>query len=509
TLYEKMMLDGSAYKKTLDLIIEGLENAKVYYDKMGYDGANIGQRLYGFNLKYKTTVTNTSSGVVSNDVKITTDKQSYESDASVKHDFSSGINGVFSKGDIVVMKADSTQEYTEGMLETSKDISGIQDVQFEVYDAQSHEKLYFFNKDMSEHGSYQYYGKSASDSHFTSIVKTDDKGKFVLSGLLPNKEYYLKEVSTTDGYYENQNQKLVFTVDSRKVNYKLVENVARLVTLKKLDKNAEISGSLSALAGAKFGLFNDKNQRIDHFKKEVINGKTYFTYTNQASDNDELITLADGTLTIKNLPAGNYYIKEIAAPLGYILSDEKHHFTLDKNYNKDHEVVDLGNVYNLKNDASITVQKVDENTSVALENAAFELYKAPDGTSWSQGNHDDWQLITASQFNNANQYITSQKMDGNALLTNEDGEISISSLPKGNYYLKEVKAPNGYVLNKKHYHFTIDTGTKESQLYASSTLDETTVGRIDNNLITNKKGTGSIEIIKYDRFQGASLKVNG
>ncbi|MEG0549226.1 MAG: SpaA isopeptide-forming pilin-related protein [Coprobacillus sp.] len=500
--YVDKMTPGNPYKENLDGIIFGLKNAKTYYQKQT-------NRIYGFCLKYKTQITNGSTGKVSNEAKITTGAIGFDTDSEITHTYNSGISGVFAKGDIVFMKADESYHYDDSILATGSNLQGMNDVKFEVYDGDTDKKLYFFNPSLNENGAYQYYGQIDAGSDFTSIVETDEKGKFVLSDLAPNKNYYLKEVSKVDGYYENQNQKVSFTVDTKKVNYKLIENVSRSVTLKKIDKNAEVNGTASALQGAVFSLYTENDVELDCFKKEVIDGTTYFTNTNEASNNDLLTTQADGTLNIRNLPAGKYYLKEKIAPAGYILSDEKHPFTLEKDYSKTIGILDLGKIYNLKKEASLTIRKIDENTSKPLEDVAFELYKNESGSVWTSGIHNTWSKIDSTKFNQGTSYITPNKLLEDSLYTNASGEIVLSSIPDGDYYLKEVKALNGYEVSRKHYHFTINNTTQEADLYVSSNEEETTMDQLTNNQITNKLGTGSIEIIKYDRFQGASLKVNG
>ncbi|MEG0527600.1 MAG: SpaA isopeptide-forming pilin-related protein [Longicatena sp.] len=358
---------------------------------------------------------------------------------------------------------------------------------------------------MSERGEYQFYGTSASGNDFTSELVTDVDGKIVISGLLPAHNYYLKEVSTPDGYYHGDKEKIPFTVDSTKVNYKIIENVSRSVTLKKMDKKDN-----KTLENVEFALFDSNNQRLNGFKIDEIKGKKYYTYTNQVTNTGSLLTLADGTLTIRNLPAGKYYLKEVMALPGYILSDEKHEFELKEDYTNDITTIDLGDIYNLSQKASIRMQKVDDkDTSIPLENAYFQLYKRNTGSSWSSGNHDEWSLIDATQFNKSGTFITANKMEKDALITNDNGDISISSLPEGDYYLKEVKAPNGYLLSDKHYHFTIDSSTTESKLNASRTLNEDVMEEVAQNQVVNQKGKASIKLIKYDRALGASVKVDG
>lgn len=505
--YVAQMSADSDYMKNVTKTIADLKKAKTYYQAQP-------KRIYGFNLKYKTEATNVSSGKVTNEVCITTDQKIFEIETEVKHKFQSGIEGVFAKGDVVIMKADSAYQYTDSMLSNTKDLIGMKDVQFEAYDATTNEKLFFFDKTMNVNQAYRFYGTSATvdpfDSNFTSKLVSDEHGKLVLSGLLPTKQYYLKEVQAVDGYYDASNQSIPFVVNAKEVNYKLIENVSRSVTLRKVDKQKDVSGNYLPLENVEFALYDQNDKKITNFKKETINGIAYVTYTNELGRNEKLLTSSDGTLHIKNLPAGKYYLKEEVALNGYILSSEKHRFELAQEYREGSTIIDLGDVYNLKTDASITIQKVDDqDRDIALKGASFELYQRSGSAAWGSGSHDAWSLVDASQFDLNNTFVSANTIDGNALLTNSEGTLSISALPIGDYYLKEVKAPDGYKVEDKHYHFTIETLTKASKLYSSNDENEDVMEEVVQNKIQNQKGYASIKLVKYDRFEGASVDVNG
>lgn len=81
----------------------------------------------------------------------------------------------------------------------------------------------------------------------------------------------------------------------------------------------------------------------------------------------------------------------------------------------------------LKDDASGTVRikKIDELTKEPLEGAIFELYRADDDSR-----------------------VQTEK----PLVTDKDGYTAYTDVPKGIYYFKEVKAPDGYVLDKDTKH---------------------------------------------------------
>ena len=75
---------------------------------------------------------------------------------------------------------------------------------------------------------------------------------------------------------------------------------------------------------------------------------------------------------------------------------------------------------------NLTLQKQDGDTKVLLSGAQFTLYK--DGT------------------------VVDTKTTG------KDGKVVFNNLTDGNYTLKETKAPAGYQVSNKEYHFTISKG---------------------------------------------------
>ncbi|MBQ7707124.1 MAG: hypothetical protein IJT72_05020 [Lachnospiraceae bacterium] len=90
-----------------------------------------------------------------------------------------------------------------------------------------------------------------------------------------------------------------------------------------------------------------------------------------------------------------------------------------------------------------------ENSNYSLENAVYALYKN-------------------------NQNAVSDKNRISTLTTNKDGYAKSEKLEAGTYYLKEISAPKGYVLDKKIYTAVIEKGnstveTTQNKLYLNET----------------------------------------
>ena len=93
-------------------------------------------------------------------------------------------------------------------------------------------------------------------------------------------------------------------------------------------------------------------------------------------------------------------------------------------------------------------------------------------------------LIDGSVFN-----ISGNNYNNNVEVKN--GKITIDKLQKGTYYVKEVSAPNGYVINTETYKVEVKANQTTTQA------------------IKNTEPTGEITFTKTDKYTGNSKRVNG
>lgn len=221
---------------------------------------------------------------------------------------------------------------------------------------------------------------------------TDSNGYAVFTGLAFG-NYAIKEEAPCPGYgktdytYEFSVTATWKNADNNGVLARFV-NAPNVVTLYKRD-----SATSDVLANATFEI-------------KDASGAVYATAT----------TGIDGKIVLNKIPAGNYTFRETAAPSGYELNDQVYSFSVD-DYGTVTGTLEISNKIN-----KIAVLKVDENNA-PLAGAEFGLY--------SNGN------------------LVENKRSG------DDGIVEFSNMAPGQYTIKEIRQPAGYVLVKDEFNFTV------------------------------------------------------
>ena len=190
----------------------------------------------------------------------------------------------------------------------------------------------------------------------------------------------------------------------------------------------------------------------------------------------EIITLDENGAATANtdLPFGSYYIKEIATDEHYILSDTQYPFTF-KYAGQDIETVEIKvndgkPIENKLIYGSVSGKKIDENGE-ALGGALIGIFKA-DETEFTK----EHAIMTA----------TSEK----------DGSFSFAKVSYGKWIVREIEAPEGFVLDDTSY--KVNIGENEQVIEVE---------------ITDEYIHGNIELIKVDadypdnKLTGATFEV--
>ena len=298
------------------------------------------------------------------------------------------------------------------------------------------------------------------------IIGLTEDGTATVATDLPFGSYYIKEMATDEHYILNDEQ-YAFTFDYAgqdtetveiKVNDgKPIENklIYGSVSGKKVDENGE------ALAGAVIGIFkaDETEFTAEHAFMTVKSGE-------------------DGSFAFKKVPYGNWIVKEIEAPEGFVLDGTAHAVTIAQN----EQVIEVeitneyihGNIRLTKEDADYPDNK--------LTGATFEVYKDVNG----DGKLDD-----------------KDELVGNLEETSV-GIYEMQELLYGKYLVKETKAPEGFVLDDGVYSVSI---TEDEKTY--DVENKAGVGFINQAMKGNLKIKKTSSDGKVEGFTFRITGVNG
>jgi len=148
---------------------------------------------------------------------------------------------------------------------------------------------------------------------------------------------------------------------------------------------------------------------------------------------DTVTTDGNGSAASKQLELGQYIVKEITAPDGYVLDTTEHAVTLDDS----HTSVNVA-VQNQKN--ALVLQKVSKNDGTVMEGVTFHIW------------------------NDDKSYDKTQKTDSN-------GRITIDGVKDGTWHYQETATKDGYVLDNAVKDFTVSDGKVNGQSNLTITVE--------------------------------------
>ena len=271
---------------------------------------------------------------------------------------------------------------------------------------------------------------------------TDEQGYLILPQNLKIGHYRIEEVNAPYGYTLNENYYEV-TVDSNTA-YQM-DGTSGDVIIEAVYENHPVKGELTIVKkGEVLDGFKDdftyQTENLEGAEFEIYAAEDIYTADFQKDDNGNRIleyatgtlvktvtTDKDGKAVLKNLPLGSYKIVEKTAPDGFVLNSEAQTVTFSY---KDQETPVIEQTAIFENDrqkVEISVVKQDADTEKAVAGAEFGLYAKNDMKAHGA-------VI-----------VKADTLLGKAV-SGEDGKaVFTQDLPFGEYYIKELVAPDGYV----------------------------------------------------------------
>lgn len=166
--------------------------------------------------------------------------------------------------------------------------------------------------------------------------------------------------------------------------------------------------------------------------------------TGQRVDRGTYTTGSDGTVKIKNFPPGNYELSEVEAPPGYQKTSETVKFSVSPTSTK---TVSLTTKFKNTSLIKLELTKMSSIPSINynLAGAKYGVY-----TDKECKNYFGW-IVT----NSAGKGYYGDSSDP------AKGNGNVKYVPKQNYWVKEIEAPERYTLDTKVYKF-VDSGLTES-----------------------------------------------
>lgn len=214
---------------------------------------------------------------------------------------------------------------------------------------------------------------------------------------------------------------------------------------------------------------------------DLIDGAEFRLTSVSYSGYDEVITISNGKLLVKNILAGTYKLQEISAPNGYLINDEVYSISVDAGKTAVKTVVNKEPVGEINLIKEINTTKTKGFTGDAyLQDNEYTLYAKEDITN---------KAGTKTYFKKGD--IVDRQ------ITDEKGKVRFDNLHIGQYQIKETKSNDTLVLNTKVINVSIE--------YEGQTVSKVIKSDKTNNRVNMQK----IQVFKSGEKDGISGIVKG
>jgi len=324
---------------------------------------------------------------------------------------------------------------------------------------------------------------------------TDSQGYLILPNNLSIGHYRIEEVTAPDGYTLNQNY-VEIAVDSNTA-YQM-DSVSGDVVIEVDYENHPVKGKLTVYKkGEMLAGFNKDFIYEEQFLKDAVfevyaAGDIYSPDYQKDADGNRIVVYAkdtlvttittgeDGMAVAENLPLGAYRVVEKTAPEGFVLNPEAAEVVFVYEGQDTPVVEQEVTVGDERQKVAITVEKQDAENGAVVAGAVFGIYNKEDITA-------DGKVIVEAD-------TLLQEMT-----SDEKGQAGCTlDLPLGSYYVKELKAPAGFVSSNEILDFDAS--------YQGQDVETVVLKAVKKNQPTTVEITKS-DITTGTELDGASLKV--
>lgn len=324
---------------------------------------------------------------------------------------------------------------------------------------------------------------------------TDSQGYLILPNNLSIGHYRIEEVTAPDGYTLNQNY-VEIAVDSNTA-YQM-DSVSGDVVIEVDYENHPVKGKLAVYKkGEVLAGFNKDFIYEEQFLKDAVFGvyaaeDIYSPDYQKDADGNRIVVYAkdtlvttittgeDGMAVAENLPLGAYRVVEKTAPEGFVLNPEAAEVVFVYEGQDTPVVEQEVTVGDERQKVAVTVEKQDGENGAVVAGAVFGIYNKEDITA-------DGKVIVEAD-------TLLQEMT-----SDEKGQAGCTlDLPLGSYYVKELKAPAGFVSSNEVLDFDAS--------YQGQDVETVVLKAVKENQPTTVEITKS-DITTGTELDGASLKV--
>jgi len=318
---------------------------------------------------------------------------------------------------------------------------------------------------------------TADKSRKLAEKTTDGNGKATFDRI-PQGDYVLVESYAPNGYHRAKNIPISITKDgavmqggtevSKPVSMRdeLVTGSIRLTKKGEVLSDNGLANVTAALKGFVVHAFSWIGGTVSDVQFEIYAAEDILLPDGSTLYRKEeligtIITGRNGIAELDQLPAGSYYAVEKATGENYKLDPTPISIELVMRYPSDPDQEPVlvsydGSVINERKKAEVSLHKVDQESKEPLAAAVFGLYSAKDQSIFKEN-----ELLAVA-------------------VTNTEGRADFRiDLPLGSYYVKEIDAPDGYLLSEERY---------EAEFWSEGPIS-ITAGNISRKLDIYKKNT--------------------